>query len=57
MLPMNPYERRAVHQYLQDNFPDLVTHSEGEGAERHIVISFRGMEVQATSDTVAEESA
>lgn len=43
LQPMNPYERRLVHQYLQDNFPDLVTQSEGEGLDRHIVIAFRGL--------------
>jgi spoIIIJ-associated protein len=61
--PMNAYERRLAHQFLQDNFPDLITQSEGEGPERHIVVSFRGAEsgggaslAQANSDSDAEES-
>jgi spoIIIJ-associated protein len=41
--PMTPYERRIVHQYLQEHFADLASESEGEGQDRHIVISFRGM--------------
>ncbi len=41
--PMNPFERRIVHQYLQIDFSDLVSHSEGEGPDRHIVISYGGM--------------
>lgn len=42
--PMNPYDRRLVHNYLQDNFPELSSDSEGEGEERHIVISYRGLD-------------
>lgn len=41
--PMNPYERRLVHNYLQDNFPELSSDSEGQGEERHIVISYQGL--------------
>jgi spoIIIJ-associated protein len=36
--PMNPADRRVVHQAISD-YSDLETHSEGEGRERHIVIS------------------
>jgi len=43
LTPMNPFERRLAHQYLQIDFPDLVSHSEGEGMDRHIVISYGGM--------------
>jgi spoIIIJ-associated protein len=43
LLPMSPYERRIVHQYLQEDFPDLASESEGEGPDRHIVISYRGL--------------
>lgn len=37
--PMNPYERRVVHEYLQ-NYPDITTESVGQGKDRHIVIHF-----------------
>lgn len=43
LVPMTPYERRIVHQYLHEDFPDLASESEGEGPDRHIVISFRGL--------------
>ncbi len=36
--PMNAADRRVVHQAVAD-YPDLETHSEGEGRDRHIVIS------------------
>ena len=41
--PMTPYERRIVHQYLQEHFADLASESDGEGPDRHIVISYKGM--------------
>lgn len=41
--PMSPYERRIVHKYLQENFEELASESEGEGQDRHIVITYRGM--------------
>jgi spoIIIJ-associated protein len=44
---MTPYERRIVHQYLQEHFTDLASESEGLGPDRHIVISFRGMPADA----------
>ncbi len=36
--PMNAADRRVVHQAVSE-YPDLQTHSEGEGRDRHIVIS------------------
>lgn len=36
--PMNAADRRVVHQAVNE-YADLQTHSEGEGRERHIVIS------------------
>ena len=37
LKPMNPAERRVVHKVLSD-YTQLSTESEGEGAERHVVI-------------------
>lgn len=36
--PMNAADRRVVHQAVSE-YPDLQTASEGEGRDRHIVIS------------------
>lgn len=38
LRPMSAAERRVVHQAVSD-YGDLETHSEGEGRERHIVLS------------------
>ncbi len=54
--PMNPFERRIVHQYLQIDFPDLVSHSEGDGPDRHIVISYGGMPEQSGHDNEEADS-
>lgn len=35
--PMNPYERRIIHITLRDN-PNVDTFSEGEGANRRVVV-------------------
>lgn len=48
--PMSPYERRLVHNYLQENFPELSSASEGQGPDRHIVISFEGLPDGVGSD-------
>ncbi len=38
LRPMNAAERRVVHQAIGD-YGDLETHSEGEGRDRHIILS------------------
>ena len=38
--PMNAAERRVVHQAVSD-YSDIVTQSEGEGRDRHIVLSLK----------------
>lgn len=38
---LKPYERRIIHLALKDD-PDVETYSEGEGEDRHIVISPKG---------------
>lgn len=39
--PMNAAERRVVHQAVSD-YSDITTLSEGEGRDRHIVLSSKG---------------
>ncbi len=38
--PMSPDERRIVHMTLSEN-PDVVTESQGQGQDRHIVVKPR----------------
>ena len=40
MEPMNPYERRIIHSYLQ-NDKYVTTHSEGEEPYRHVVVTMK----------------
>jgi spoIIIJ-associated protein len=55
--PMSPYDRRLVHNYLQDNFPELSSDSEGDGEARHIVISYRGLDEDAPDNTKTKRAA
>jgi spoIIIJ-associated protein len=55
LAPMSPYERRIVHQYLQDNFADLASESEGVGPDRHIIISFKGLPSDKSGGDVDED--
>jgi spoIIIJ-associated protein len=36
--PMPNYERREVHNYVKEQFPDIVSDSSGEDDRRHIVL-------------------
>lgn len=40
LQPMNAAERRVVHQAVSD-YSDIVTQSEGEGRDRHIILSLK----------------
>lgn len=54
--PMTPFERRMVHRYLQEHFPELSSSSHGDGEDRHIVISYVGLtEADSDSDAVSED--
>jgi spoIIIJ-associated protein len=55
LIPMSAYDRRLVHNYLQDNFPELESASEGEGEERHIVISFKGLDGEGGEDSEEDD--
>jgi len=55
LMPMSAYDRRLVHNYLQENFPELESGSEGEGEERHIVISFKGLDGEGGSDEEGDD--
>jgi spoIIIJ-associated protein len=53
--PMSAFERRIVHNYLHEEFPELASASAGEGAERHIVVSYLG-EPEAETESAPKES-
>ncbi len=36
--PMSAAERRIVHMHIQDNYPDLISYSRGEGSGRQLYI-------------------
>lgn len=57
LQPMSAFERRLVHNYLQEHFPDLASQSRGMGPNRHIVISYSGepVEGEAKPEQVVEE--
>lgn len=55
LSPMSAYERRLVHQYLHEDFPDLASESEGEGLDRHIVLSYRGLPEGRKRDASGEK--
>jgi len=38
--PMSSYDRRIVHEFLA-NDPQIETHSEGEGKDRHLIVSIK----------------
>ncbi len=50
MEAMNPYERRIMHSALQNN-EYVLTHSEGEGLNRHVVITPRKNRPTREEDT------
>jgi len=35
------YERRVIHEYIANNFPELESQSEGEGIDRKLIINFK----------------
>jgi spoIIIJ-associated protein len=43
LQPMSAFERRTVHKYLQEHFPELSSDSRGQGEDRCIVISYVGL--------------
>lgn len=44
LQPMSAFERRIVHKYLQEHFPELSSNSAGQGEDRHIVIGYIGLD-------------
>lgn len=38
---LSSYERKLVHEYVTENYPELTSYSEGEGKERKLVINLK----------------
>lgn len=39
---LSSYERKMIHEYITEKYPDLTTHSVGEGRERQLVVEAKG---------------
>lgn len=52
LKPMNAADRRTIHKMAEDH--GLNTHSEGEGRDRHIVLSVDGEVTETTAKPKAE---
>lgn len=57
LFPMSAFERRIVHKYLQEHFPELSSNSKGEDPERRIVISYVGEGQSEEEESEAEPEA
>jgi len=50
------YERKMMHEFVANTFPELTSYSVGEGRERQLVIDMKkNEEVVAPSETATEE--
>lgn len=38
---LSSYERKVIHEYVTENYPELSSYSEGEGRERKLVIDLK----------------
>ena len=38
---LSSYERKIIHEYVTNNYPDLISYSVGEGKERRLVINLK----------------
>ena len=47
MPPMSAADRRMIHMYIQENYPNLASISRGEGQGRQLVIMPKGSEPKA----------
>jgi len=47
MPPMSAADRRMIHMYIEEKFPNLASFSRGEGQGRQLVITLKGSEPKA----------
>ena len=55
LKPMNAADRRTIHKMAEEH--GLQTHSEGEGRDRHIVLSVEGESAQEPTEDTTEADA
>ncbi len=41
---LSSYERKVIHEYITQNYPNLTTYSVGEGRDRQLVVDVKGHE-------------
>lgn len=41
LFGFSPFERKIIHQYVSENYPQLTSYSQGEGKERRLIIDFK----------------
>lgn len=41
---LSSYERKMIHEYITNNYPDLTTYSVGEGKDRQLVVNLKSNE-------------
>lgn len=52
---LSSYERKVVHEYVTENYPEVTTYSIGEGRDRHLVIDLKGNETSDSSEETTSE--
>lgn len=53
---LSSYERKVVHEYVTNNYPELTSESIGEGRDRRLVISVKGDHPSADGAAASEQS-
>lgn len=48
---LSSYERKMIHEYITNNYPDLTTYSVGEGKDRHLVVNLKSNEPAKSEET------
>ncbi len=41
---LSAYERKVIHEYITNKYPDLASYSTGEGRDRRLVVDMKGNE-------------
>lgn len=47
---LSSYERKMIHEYVTNNYPDLTTYSVGEGKDRQLVVNLKSNEPEKSEE-------